>query len=605
MADDQQTVASAHVLYGDGVGWKKGDSVEVFYRLLEQDSGGYFPVERAADAIRAPRLARTDGWVPATVEHDFDPHKCEHDRVVVRHVHPYWIDNRGTWLDMEEDTNCIQSFARNRVRARPATQGYRRDAEPKPLLSLLLVRWGGEESPEPCDGSQAGSWGMSGSTISTTYIRKLLAAVYAELGDRYECYTLFVETAAEMDRVDERRVAASLQGCHVGAMYLLWPTQFDDGYSGRPGMVPAHALLALMARIEQCGVPSRFPHSAHVYRTLLNKEWTCTLSGARALDVPRTTRIDRAAIERDSLNAANMCINALELQATDATPRGVAKLGYSWEATDVRAWYGARELSSALLSLSRQPGCFAEYVFVQEYVQAVGEIRAYCIDGAVAKLLYTRFGKPTEEDEGCFTEFHELTRNDALQEWFGGDGAMLQRAETLVLELVQKWLSWMLTLTAEPQPFVRVDIFVCRSNDDTISVRSGEVTEMGASCLGWAHGPALVFAAFLRSCFSHATKCGVEDCPCGGGNCVANRPPKHLVHKRLDAGDANAGDARNHNGANDSPDSPETTDEPETGSTMRILEKQHSKKKKRRHALEKTPNGNEAPNGNDAPTPTR
>ena len=40
----------------------------MFYRALEEDTGGYFPCADSTDNLCGPRVARSDGWVPAVVE---------------------------------------------------------------------------------------------------------------------------------------------------------------------------------------------------------------------------------------------------------------------------------------------------------------------------------------------------------------------------------------------------------------------------------------------------------------------------------------------------------------------------------------------------------
>lgn len=45
--------------------------------------------------------------------------------------------------------------------------------------------------------------------------------------------------------------------------------------------------------------------------------------------------------------------------------QGVAKLGWSWEALDVRKWSDAKTLHTALVDLGEQQGSHMEYVFVQ------------------------------------------------------------------------------------------------------------------------------------------------------------------------------------------------------------------------------------------------
>ena len=37
----------------------------MFYQALEEDTGGYFPCADSTDNLCGPRVARSDGWVPA------------------------------------------------------------------------------------------------------------------------------------------------------------------------------------------------------------------------------------------------------------------------------------------------------------------------------------------------------------------------------------------------------------------------------------------------------------------------------------------------------------------------------------------------------------
>ena len=140
-----------------GVEWREGDAVEVFYRTLEDGNGGYFPTTSPSDCLRSPRVARTDCWVPAVVVRDYQGWRDE--RVVVRHTHEHWRDARGQRLDMRDEANAVQRFGPGRVR--PAA-GLGFPSRTRASLGLVLVRWGGEEQPESCDGTHAGGWGPSG-----------------------------------------------------------------------------------------------------------------------------------------------------------------------------------------------------------------------------------------------------------------------------------------------------------------------------------------------------------------------------------------------------------------------------------------------------------
>jgi hypothetical protein len=50
------------------VNYKKGEEVEVFYKIAE-DTAGFFPVSLGS---LTPRIGMTDGWMSAFVEDEFD-----------------------------------------------------------------------------------------------------------------------------------------------------------------------------------------------------------------------------------------------------------------------------------------------------------------------------------------------------------------------------------------------------------------------------------------------------------------------------------------------------------------------------------------------------
>ena len=184
------------------------------------------------------------------------------------------------------------------------------------------------------------------------------------------------------------------------------------------------ALFSLLRAVEGQGVPTRFPHPSHLWRTLLDKQWQAALCTAPQFAIAPTTLVPVAAILHDAEAAAATALDALRrlevlagapgdqdardsLQrrptaavAVDADgaaaagdaatadtatagaikprpdgaveePEGVAKLGYSWEGLDVRVFGpGRAPLSKALQTLATQAGFYGECVLVQRYVPA-------------------------------------------------------------------------------------------------------------------------------------------------------------------------------------------------------------------------------------------
>ena len=128
-----------------------------------------------------------------------------------------------------------------------------------------------------------------------------------------------------------------------------------------------------MRRVELTGVPSRFPHPAPLYDTLVSKSWQASLCANGALQIPATTAVPVALVTTSPVRAAHTAVEALELleeaagvtqqlagpqltsvaggkwsdvaaAASGAAVGGgcgeevdavVVKLGFSWEAADV------------------------------------------------------------------------------------------------------------------------------------------------------------------------------------------------------------------------------------------------------------------------------
>merc|ERR550514_1514473 len=79
--------------------------------------------------------------------------------------------------------------------------------------------------------------------------------------------------------------------------------------------------------------------------------------------------------------------------------KGVAKLGWSWEAMDVQAWKSKQQLTAALSYLAEQPGSLMDFVFVQEWVDFDVEMRHFVVEPLIEdprtwkakKIIYTVF----------------------------------------------------------------------------------------------------------------------------------------------------------------------------------------------------------------------
>merc|ERR1712232_274904 len=86
-------------------------------------------------------------------------------------------------------------------------------------------------------------------------------------------------------------------------------------------------------------------------------------------------------------------------QSKPASPisKGVAKLGYSWEAMDVQVWSNPSELETSLGNLAHQPGSLVDLVLVQEWVDFDVEMRHFIVEPDLSdpqslrpkKIVYT------------------------------------------------------------------------------------------------------------------------------------------------------------------------------------------------------------------------
>jgi hypothetical protein len=482
-----------------------GDLVDVFYRL-SQDDGGYFPVAFAAAGSMRPRFGRTDGWIAAVVEEDWAPAPAGSNNppVRLRHTHPYWSNRDGERLNPADPTDMVVRMHRRDVRRHTESRAV--------ALSVLAVRWGGE--PTLFNEEQ---WGRASASVSDTYISAFVdGTLYECLGPDYEVLSAYVQTTNDLMRLQPSTVLAQMHGRHRCACYFLWPTATQDGCSYQSGMVHFEGHHSCMRAMESAGIPTRFPHSVQLYQTLLAKDWQATLCLYARLRVPPTIMVCRAQVVRDSRRAAAAALDALRAvrdmryaakpepadmagDPVSGTRRGVVKLGHSWEATHVTVFRGEEQLASALERLSNVPGGDASCMLVQDFVPSEFEARAFVINGVVAHIIYSNFGRI--DPDGFPVDFLTRDRAQAVAEWMGGDERAMVHAETRIGRLVDAWMVWLRCRNCEMPPALRIDCLVRRSGVGRAEVHTLELTEMGFSMLAWEDGPRLVFGALLASCF--------------------------------------------------------------------------------------------------------
>jgi len=501
-----------------------GEDVDVFHRYT-QDPNGYFMVQHGTSGVLHPSIGKTDGWTRARVTEAWDVRNFNPQDfktwVEIRWSHPLWYNRRGHRLDVNTPSMVTQRVLPEQIRQRHQPS----EAQQQPCLTLFHVRWGGEQPVNPVT-EGAGGWGQIGSTPSDNYINGWEESVFQALGPTYEIFSAFFQNSEELIKISGPLLRHLFRGKHVGALYFMWPITFQDGHE-YPAYVQREKLFQLMVQMEATGIPTRFPHHSHLYRVFASKEWTAQMCLHPLMRTPLTTQVSRQAVATDPAKAAETAIRALghlaetraawgfSLHGQDApraapVQKGVAKLGWSWEAMDVQAWRSKEDLATSLTNLAEQPGSLVDLIFVQEWVDFDVEMRHFIVEADLSnpqswkpkRIIYTVF---KSREQGCFRNFDRYDRKTCLKTCFQNDEAALADAEHQAEELIHRWLQWLQAQTHELPVVMRFDIMAKRAAPGRATIATGELTELGGCFLGWPKGPQTVFAAMLRSCFRDPT----------------------------------------------------------------------------------------------------
>jgi len=476
-------------------------------------------VDHPSQGVNQPRFGLTDGWTQATVSEAWDASKYnEKDYntwVQICWTHHTWFNRRGGKLDTSDKKMVTQRVMPQQIRQlNDATIPNR-----KPHLSLLHFRWGGEQPVNPVT-EGAGGWGQIGSTPSDNYINAWEDTVFNTIGPNYEVISVFYQSSEELTKVYIPAMRSLMKGSHVGALYFMWPIDYEDGHN-YPAYVTRKDLLDLMVRTEGCGIPTRFTHASHLYRVFASKEWTTQMNLHPLFKVPLTTKVARQSVLTNPGKAAIDSWKALE-RLSDARAKmfgelgqpsppaqtimkGVAKLGWSWEAMDVQAWRSQKDVQRILYDLMTQPGSQVDFCLVQEWVDFDVELRHFVVEPDLSnpaslkpkKVIYTVF---KTQDQGSFRDFDRYDRQGCLSTCYHNDHEALADAERQAQELIVRWISWLNAQSSELPVVTRFDILCKRVGPGRSVVTTGELTELGGCFLGWPEGPKIVMGAMLRSC---------------------------------------------------------------------------------------------------------
>ena len=224
-----------------------GTEVEVFYRL-ERDGEGYFPVDNYAARCLRPRFGMTDGWVKAKVLEAWPPPGQDAAGTAVRviHTHPLWADRYGQSLDPQRERDMAMRYPPCDVRPLPAPGA----APWVPTLSLLVVRWGGQETEFNVE-----QWGSASASTSSAYISAFVdSTIYKVLGPDYEVISIFVTSGHDLARLGPAAVCPMMRGRHRAACYFLWPVMHQACASLHGVCLPHMACAAVIWRATCCSL---------------------------------------------------------------------------------------------------------------------------------------------------------------------------------------------------------------------------------------------------------------------------------------------------------------------------------------------------------------
>eukprot|EP00931_Biecheleriopsis_adriatica_P085988 TRINITY_DN60730_c0_g1_i1.p1 TRINITY_DN60730_c0_g1~~TRINITY_DN60730_c0_g1_i1.p1 ORF type:complete len:710 (+),score=149.41 TRINITY_DN60730_c0_g1_i1:50-2131(+) len=511
--------------------FKKGDVVSVFYRMGKRckPDRKYFAVLDPRQGAYRPRTGISDGWVPARVTENQDLSK-HNGSVRVEYAWPHFFTQRGQMVD--NDMPYSEWFPKEGVRKYAGDPASLELISPgsRPTLAILTFRWGGiNEIIAPAQ------WGETGSSVSDIFINSYVDALESYISNDYEVWTIYIEDKSDMAKIaDTAHLIFGAQhplrrAKNVCAMYHLYPTSFEEhcvptsetGGDGGAALVDQKAFYRMMQAVERAGIPSRFPHDSGFYELLTSKRWTYYMALTPHLNVPPTVALPRMLIEQSCEEAAKWAHKALtevkqqqqklrgETVDTSEVEKGVAKLGFSWEALDVKFWKGGvKGLETALYQLTQaieisdeitgQPHDL-ENLIIQEYIQHDLEMRLYVVEGEVASVIFTKFCRIKENNE--FGDFHEtLELEDAAKQWMGNDVAALRDGERQCRELCGHWMDWVRTQCCQTPPGVRFDYFVGRDpkQPGKAKVHTLEICELGFSMLCDKDLPSKVFKAMIK-----------------------------------------------------------------------------------------------------------
>jgi len=511
--------------------------VQFFYEVDPSDLGGRY-LCCGGDTKRRqkhePWLVQSHGWLDGTLlagtlaeaAARFDPAQPETWPLVTPRSDHLFVGRSGP------------AQASPLAPLRVPLERLREPSTRTPLLSLVLVRWGGTYRVGENDNGEPegdGGWGKYGSPPCDWYMSAViregvlahprLAGAEAGAARDFELFSLFLggtKAAASLAQ-GAPQLAACLKGAKKATFWMLWPAEWEDwDTADYAGYVGRHTMFDAMRACERAGIRSSFPHPADQYELITSKAWMATLSTEAQACLPAATMVSKESLLKDSRLATQQALtNIEEIRAKNPFPvvvgddkaapsvvnkdgvkKGVVKAGWTWEARFVLFFQGEKQLEKKLWEMLVADGCTVTHCIVQEWVDFDFELRLFFLpsrdhnpekDFVPVRLEYNGWGHSESGKPGSFSK---LTRDKCLLRWHM-DKVALEAAEVRATEVAQFLLRWVMAKDPEPVPMLRLDFMLHRVSPGVSRVVFGEFCEMGACCISWEEGPPRIWRAAL------------------------------------------------------------------------------------------------------------
>eukprot|EP00929_Paragymnodinium_shiwhaense_P112433 TRINITY_DN80693_c0_g1_i1.p1 TRINITY_DN80693_c0_g1~~TRINITY_DN80693_c0_g1_i1.p1 ORF type:complete len:555 (-),score=117.54 TRINITY_DN80693_c0_g1_i1:39-1703(-) len=508
---------------------QKGHAVQFFLEVDPADAKAAMVSPKQLPGC--PVMLKSHCWVDGTMAEAYDPAT-------------FRADDQKTWPLVAPRPNVM--FCDKLAKRKPEGLQARRVRHVRltsgrpPLLSLVFVRWGGQNSPwMDSEERNDGDWGDYGAPTSDQYMAALVKdGLWAhprlngteEAAANFEILNIFVRTSDDVWNMGANASAinSTLLGLRKTSFWMVWPAEWEDfDDPDYACYIDRQAVFGAQRALQATGIRSGFPHPGDQFELITSKTWMATLSLHPGAHLPAGTLVDRSSVMIDPERAAKQALLALEHirrinphQVDEGDPpcpseinkdgikKGVVKLGWSWENRFVSDFVGPQQLQAKLTEMLTQEGLTASQCIVQEWVDFDFEMRLYFLPAGEwtadavphqpTRIECNAWGASTGKNQlgQSRASFSKVSHDAAIKRW-EGDVEAWEDGKRKATHISQLLLAWLLSANAEPVPMIRLDFMMKRTGPGKARAVFGEFCEMGACCLGWKEGPPTIWRAAL------------------------------------------------------------------------------------------------------------